>query len=225
MSAAAAKKLAVIFDLDGLLADTEPMWSESARILLEGKDRVYDPSQRTIYMGRAPIEVAKLMVVHYDLPDAPADLMRQRLQILGGLYRDAPLEALPGARSLVRALAHEGVPMAVASGSPSALVEVVLGRLGLRDAMAVCLGSDAVSRGKPAPDLFLLAARRLEAEPRCCVVLEDAAAGVEAALAAGMACVAVPLPETPRQKVAAATRVVGSLEELTPADLLELIPR
>jgi len=90
--------------------------------------------------------------------------------------------------------------------------------------MVTCLGSDAVKRGKPAPDLFLLAAQRLDMEPRRCVVLEDAAAGVRAALAAGMACVAVPLPETPTEKVAAATRVVASLEQLSPADLLELIP-
>jgi len=113
--------LGVIFDLDGLLADTEPMWSRSARILLEGKGRVYDPSQKTNYMGRAPIEVAKLMVAHYGLDDAPEDLTRQRLQILEGLYRDSPLSALPGARSLVQALTREGVPMAVASGSPGFL--------------------------------------------------------------------------------------------------------
>ena len=217
--------LAVIFDLDGLLADTEPMWSASARTLLEREGRVYDPSQKSVYMGRAPMEVARLMVEHYDLPHAPEVLMRRRLEILEGLYADAPLEALPGARALVGALERAGVAMAVASGSPGALVELVLGRLGLGEVMTTWLGSDSVDRGKPAPDLFLLAARRLGAEPGRCVVLEDAAAGVEAALAAGMACVAVPLPETPRQKVAAATRVVGSLEELTPADLLELIPR
>ena len=216
--------MAVIFDLDGLLADTEPSWSESARILLEGKGRVYDPSQKAVYMGRAPLEVAELMVVHYELSDAPAALVRQRLQILEGLYRSDPPGTLPGARELVAALADQGVPMAVASGSPTKLVEVVLEQLELGDAMTVYLGSDTVARGKPAPDLFLLAARWLGAEPRSCVVLEDAAAGVEAALAAGMACVAVPLAETPRHTVAAATRVVSSLERLTPADLLELIP-
>ncbi len=216
-------ELAVIFDLDGLLADTEPLWGESARVLVEGKGRVYDPSLRTQYMGRAPLDVAGLMVQQYDLDDEPAALMKQRLQILAGLYRRQPLEALPGARDLVAALAAEDVPMAVASGSPGFLVQVVLERLDLRSPMKACLGSDAVARGKPAPDLFLLAARRLGADPGRCVVLEDAGAGVRAALAAGMACVAVPLPETPPSAVSGATRVVQSLEELSPADLLNLI--
>ena len=220
----ALTELAVIFDLDGLLADTEPMWAESGRTLIEGKGRVYDPSLRTQYMGRAPLDVARLMVQHYELADEPAALMDQRLQILAGLYRQRPLEALPGARDLVAALAAQGVPLAVASGSPGSLVEVVLERLDLRSPMAVCLGSDAVDHGKPAPDLFLLAARRLGVEPRRCVVLEDAGTGVQAALAAGMACVAVPLPETPLRNVAGATRVARSLEQLSPEDLLHLIP-
>ena len=215
--------LTVIFDLDGLLADTEPLWSESARLLLERKERIYDPTLRANYMGRAPLEVAQIMIQQYDLDDEPAALVRQRLQILEGLYREATIGPLPGAQDLVLALAQQQVPMAVASGSPTHLVQLVLQRLGLRESMAVCLGSDAVARGKPAPDVFLLASRHLDARPGHCVVLEDAAAGVQAALAAQMFCVAVPSPETPAEEVAAAHLVVQSLEQISPADLHGLI--
>ena len=221
--AAQSSELAVIFDLDGLLADTEPYWGESGQTLIESKGRIYDPSLRTQYMGRTPLDVARLMVQHYDLPDEPAALRDQRLLIMAELYRSRPLVALPGARDLVAALAAEGVPLAVASGSPGVLVKVVLQRLDLRSPMSVCLGSDTVEHGKPAPDLFLLAARRLGVEPRRCVVLEDAGAGVQAALAAGMVCVAVPLADTPLRNVAGATRVVRSLEEITPGELRALV--
>lgn len=215
---------AVIFDLDGLLADTEPLWGESARLLLARRGHTWDPSLKPQFMGRHPLEVAGMLVRHYGLDDTPAALVEERLAILDRLYRTARLQPMPGARALVAGLAAARVPMAVASGSPGRLVQLVLERIDLLAPITAWLGSDAVERGKPAPDLFLLAARRLGVEPAGCVVLEDAPAGVQAALAAGMTCFAVPLPETPVEAVASAHRVLQSLAQLAPADLASFGP-
>lgn len=213
----AAHELAVIFDLDGLLADTEPLWSESARILLERRGRSYDSSLKTLFMGRQPAEVARIMKEHYSLRGPVEELLAERLEILEQLYATGPVTPMPGAVELVTTLEADEVPMAVASGSPGYLVRTVLETLGLRKQLPVALGSDEVDRGKPAPDLFLLAARRLGAAADRCVVLEDAPAGVQAALAAGMACVAVPGPDVPAGELADAHLTVSCLSELTPA--------
>lgn len=214
----------VIFDLDGLLSDTEPLWLESARVLLGRRGLKPDPTLRPRLMGRHPTEVAAIYVEHYALKDRVEDLVCERMQIMRALHRDWPLAPMPGAEQLVTALGAQQIPLAVASGSPDWLVALVVERLGMRDAFTVLVGSDRIARGKPAPDTFLLAAELLGVAPGACVVLEDSAAGIQAALAAGMACVAVPGPETARQTIAGAQLVVESLSAVTPGVLLGLVP-
>lgn len=217
--------LAVIFDLDGLLADTEPLWTESARQLLARRGHTFDLRLKPGFMGRHPLEVVRRMAEHYHLVEPPGELLRERFTLLQAIYEEAELRPLPGACELVAALEAQRVPMCVASGSPTDLVAIVLRRIDLARAFPHAIGSDAVSRGKPAPDLFLLAAERLGAAPARCVVLEDSPAGVEAALAAGMTCVAVPGPVVPRAAVQGAHHIAGSLLEVTPALLRALVGR
>jgi len=214
---------AAIFDLDGLLADTESFWSESARILLKRYQRTYDPSLKPRFLGRHPVEVATKMVDHYGLDMEPLALLAERMQILEALYVRGPVEPMPGAQELVRALKRLKIPMAVASASPEFLVDLVLTKIRLNRFISTRVSADSVKQGKPAPDLFLLAAERLGVPPGRCVVLEDAAAGVTAALRASMACVAVPESHTVPDSVASATLVKSSLREVTPAMLEELI--
>jgi len=210
----------VIFDLDGLLADTEPLWSESTDLLLKRRGHRFDPALKPDFMGRHPLEVAGRLIKHYDLTGDSADrLLEERLAILEQLYAERRIAPMPGAVVLVEALALQGTPMAVASGSPTRLLGSVLSQIALTSHLPVQVGSDQVQCGKPAPDLFLLAARRLGVAPESCVVLEDAITGVDAARAAGMAVVAVPGPAIPRERVVHADLVVASLEQLTPAVL------
>jgi HAD superfamily hydrolase (TIGR01509 family) len=218
-----APTLAVLFDLDGVLADTEPLWSRSAEVVLQRRGARFDPGLKPQFMGRHPLEVARIMVKHYDLDVAPEALLHERLTILREIYAAAPIPAVSGARELVQALAAEGVPMAVASGSPGELVTAVLTSLGLIQTLPVHLGSDEVERGKPAPDLFEEAARRLGAAPARCVVVEDAVLGVQAAHAAKMACVALASAAVRTELLAGADRVVGSLTELSPALLARVV--
>ena len=218
-------RYAVIFDLDGLLANTEPIWSKSTQLLLSRRGKTFDPALKPRFMGRHPLEVAGLLAAHYGLQQNAADLLEERLVILRQLYAERPIAAMPGALALVKALGQAAVPLAVASGSPLFLVQTVLERLELSESFAVQLGSDQVERGKPHPDLFLLAADRLGVAPPTCVVLEDAPAGVDAARAAGMAVAAVPSKDVPRDQVAHADLVLGSLEAVTPATLCRLAQR
>jgi len=209
----------VIFDLDGLLADTEPIWNESARRLLARRGLTWDPALKPRFMGRAPLVVAGMLVEHYSLDGVdPRDLLDERMALVKALYEETQIQPMPGALRLVRLLHGEGLPLAVASGSPTPIARRVLDSIGLLGCFEVVIGSDQVERGKPAPDIFLLAARELGCEPGQCTVLEDAALGVEAALAAGMTCLCVPSPETPAQAAEEAHRVLGSLEELNLED-------
>lgn len=205
---------AAIFDLDGLLADTEPTWTESSIILLGRRGKTYDYSLKPKLMGRHPLEVLTLMAEYYGLDENPAQLLEERLEIIQELYRKK-ISPLPGAQELVRALHAAQVPMAVASGSPVILVETVLQSIGLASELCIRAGSNEVAHGKPAPDLFLLAAQRLQVPASICVVLEDAPAGVQAAHAAQMACIAVPGPLVKREQVDTADLIVTSLGELS----------
>ncbi len=211
----------MIFDLDGLLADTEPIWSEATRRLLARRGRTYDLALKPTLMGRHPLEVMRRLCAHYRLEEDPAAMVQERVVILRDLYQRG-VQPLSGARELVQALGAEKVPMAVASGSPGDIVAWVLRALDLLTPLSVFVGSDDVQRGKPSPDLFLLAARRLGVPAEVCVVLEDSAAGIEAARAAGMRCVAVPSPETPAEGVARADHAARSLLDLSP-DILRRV--
>jgi HAD superfamily hydrolase (TIGR01509 family) len=204
----------VIFDLDGLLADTEPIWNESARRLLSRRGLAWDPALKPRFMGRPPLVVAGMLVEHYGMKETPEELLAERMVLIRTLYDEAPIQPMPGARSLVRALHADGLPLAVASGSPTNIARKVLDGLGLTQCLVAIIGSDQVNHGKPAPDIFLLAAQKISRAPEHCFVLEDAALGVEAALAAGMTCICVPSPETPADAADKAHRVVSSLEEL-----------
>ena len=206
--------LAVIFDLDGLLADTEPLWIASARELLQRRGLAEDPQLRPRVMGRPPKVVAAIYVEHFGLDEEPGDLMEERLAILRQLYGERGVDPLPGAVPLVRQLCASGLPLAVASGSPTELVELVLSKIQLAGAFSAVVGSDQGGRGKPAPDIFLNAAARLGWIPDRCVVLEDSALGIIAALAAKMGCIACPSAETPTDVATRAHRVVSALTEV-----------
>ncbi len=207
---------AVIFDLDGLIIDSETpevlAWQATyARYGMEfpivswlqnvgRNDRPWDP------------------LTPFRRPESPASPV-----IVASLWRsqaDALLEEyftpLPGVVPLLSALRGRGVRTAVASSSQLAWIVRVLARVGLRDQFDAAAGGDEVQRAKPAPDVYLLAARRLGTAPETCVALEDSQNGVRSAKAAGMACVAVPSALTRQMDFSAADLVVASLEAVTP---------
>ncbi|MFD4117356.1 HAD family hydrolase [Streptomyces niveus] len=182
----------VVFDLDGTLVDSEPNYYEAGRRLL-ARHGVPDFSweHHTRYIGISTRETLEGLRAEYGI-GAPVD---ELLVLKDRLYLElarASTEVFPEMRKFVELLYAQGVPMAVASGSSRAAIEAVLGATGLDPYFTLYVSAEEVPHGKPEPDVFLEAARRLGADPADCVVLEDAAPGVLAARAAGMRCVAVP---------------------------------
>jgi pseudouridine-5'-monophosphatase len=210
----------VVFDMDGVLLDTERLYTEATQRICDRFGKTFDWSVKGNMIGRPALDSARYLVATLALPITPEDYLAERAALFETLMPTAA--PMPGARALTRALAAAGAGLAVASSSSRALFELKTTRH--RDWFAefpvIVLGDDPrVRRGKPAPDIFLVAAAALGVEPARCVVVEDAPAGVEAAHAAGMQVVAVPDPGMDRARFATADVVVGSLAEVAPADL------
>lgn len=182
----------VIFDLDGTLVDSEPNYYEAGRRLLAGygvPDFSWEHHARFIGIGTR--ETLEILSREFGI-DAPLE------ELLAGKNRTylelarAHTEVFPEMRAFVERLAAAGHPMAVASGSSRAAIEAVLSGTGLDALLTTVVSAEEVAHGKPTPDVFLEAARRLGVDPARCVVLEDAAPGALAAHRAGMRCIAVP---------------------------------
>ena len=184
--------LSVIFDLDGTLVDSEPNYYEATRqTLAEHGVPDFTWSQHERFVGISTQETLALLKERYGLTAPVEELLAETNSRYLALARTAT-HAYPEMRKFVELLAAEGVPMAVASGSSPEAIEAILTGTGLDAVLRTVVSADEVARGKPAPDVFLEAARRLGAAPADCVVLEDAAPGAAAAHAAGMRCIAIP---------------------------------
>ncbi|MEV6084490.1 HAD family hydrolase [Streptomyces parvulus] len=184
--------LSVIFDLDGTLVDSEPNYYEAGRrTLAEYGVPDFSWADHEAYVGISTRETVADWKRRYALEAPVEELLAVKNRHYLELARTS-VRAYPEMRALVERLADEGVPLAVASGSSREAIAAILARTGLDARLRTVVSADEVARGKPAPDVFLEAARRIGADPADCVVVEDAAPGAAAAHAAGMRCIAVP---------------------------------
>ncbi|MFF7366412.1 HAD family hydrolase [Streptomyces tricolor] len=184
--------LSVIFDLDGTLVDSEPNYYEASRqVLAEHGVPGFSWADHESYVGISTRESVTIWRERYGLRASAAELLAATNRRYLDLARTRT-RAYPEMRRFVELLAAERVPMAVASGSSPEAIEAILAGTGLAAHLSTVVSADEVPHGKPAPDVFLEAARRLGADPADCVVLEDAAPGAAAAHAAGMRCIALP---------------------------------
>ncbi|MBU0927836.1 MAG: HAD family phosphatase [Spirochaetes bacterium] len=199
-AAARRRVAAVLFDMDGTLLDSEPAYFESDRAFLSAYGIDYDEALNASFIGRGSMEMMRALARSF--PDSPlGDVpLEERIRLKDEAYsRFAPARVapFPASVALAKALAGMGVPLAIASGSSPDVIAVMLEASGLGGLFPVRVSSAEVPRGKPAPDIFIEAARRCGVAPEACLVLEDSRYGVAAALAAGMACVALPAPGSP----------------------------
>lgn len=206
---------AVVFDLDGVLVDTEHVWDEVREQLVADWGGRYGPDAQRAMMGMSSTEWSRYMHEELGLAQSPEEINAEVVRRMLARYeRDLPL--VPGAVEAVHALAGAGYALAVASSSNRPLIDTVLRVLGVEASFAVTVSSEEVPRGKPAPDVYLEAARRLDVQPARCAAVEDSGNGIRAAHAAGMLVVAYPNRHYPPadDALALADAVLGSLDEL-----------
>jgi HAD superfamily hydrolase (TIGR01509 family) len=207
---------AVVFDLDGVIVDSEQVWDAVREQYTRESGGTYSESATRDMMGMSSLEWSRYMHEVLGVPGTPEEInaavVARMLQRYG---EELPL--IPGAVEAVRRCA-ERWPLAIASSSNPELIDVVLDASGLRDVIAVAVSSQEVARGKPAPDVYLEAARRLGVDPRRCAAVEDSHNGILSAKAAGMRVIAIPNPHFPpaADALAEADVVLRSIEELTP---------
>ncbi|MFL5922108.1 MAG: HAD family hydrolase [Gaiellaceae bacterium] len=206
---------AVVFDLDGVLLDSEEIWDRAREELAcERGGRWHDQAQRDM-MGMSSTEWSRYMHDVIGLPEPPEEINREVVERLTALYREE-LPAIPGARDAVERLAARW-PLGLASSSNRELIDLALALLGVKHLFAATASSEEVARGKPAPDIYVEAARRLGVEPTRTAAVEDSHNGILAAKAAGMRVVAIPNSHFPPgdDALTAADVVLDSPAELT----------
>jgi HAD superfamily hydrolase (TIGR01509 family) len=207
---------AVVFDLDGVLVDSEHIWDRAREELArERGGRWHDGAQRDM-MGMSSTEWSRYMHDTIGLPESPEEISDDVVRRLDQIYREH-LPLIEGAAEVVERLAARW-PLAVASSSNRPLIDLVLELSGLARFFSATVSSEEVPLGKPAPDVYLEAAKRLAVEPTACAAVEDSHNGILSAKAAAMRVIAVPNRVYPprAEALAVADDVLGSIADLTP---------
>jgi HAD superfamily hydrolase (TIGR01509 family) len=207
---------AIVFDLDGVLLDSEQRWNEAKEALVRESGGTWREEAPEVMMGMSSPEWSAYLRDDLAVPLEQAAINREVVRRMEDGYREG-LPLLPGAGEAVRALAARW-PLGVASSSNRELIDLFLELAGFGDAFRVTVSSEEVARGKPAPDVYLEAASRLGADAARCVAIEDSSNGIRAAGAAGMAVIAVPNPHYPPadDALALAVATVEGVAEVTP---------
>jgi HAD superfamily hydrolase (TIGR01509 family) len=207
---------AVLFDLDGVIVDSESAWAEAKHELVDEAGGTWKPDATRAMLGMSSPEWSRYLRDELGVPLSVEEINTAVVATLECRYRKA-LPLIPRAVDAVRRIA-DFWRLGLASSSNREIIDLVLEHAGLTDAFTVTVSSEEVARGKPAPDVYLEAARRLDADPARCVAIEDSSNGLRSAAAAGTAVVAIPNREFPPDPdaLALADVVLGSVEELTP---------
>ena len=207
----------LIYDMDGLLLDTEGIYTEVTQQIVGEYGKVFDWSVKEKIIGRRSIQAAEIIVESLDLPISPQDYLDSRKDVLLEKFKDT--EALPGAKEMTTHFFKLGIPQALATSSSSPMFEAKFEKhkKWFSQFAQIVRGDDPeLKEGKPAPDIFLLAANRVGVEPAECLVFEDAPTGTEAALAAGMSVVVVPDPNMDHCHYKNASQIISSLKDFDP---------
>lgn len=205
---------AVVFDLDGVLIDSEPVWELVRRQFVADHGGHWPPEAQSKLMGMSTREWARYLSDDLGVGLPPERVATEVIEQMAARYREH-LPLMPDAAASVRRLAARW-PLGLGSSAPASLIESVLVTAGLRQEFAVVMSTEQVPRGKPAPDIYLAVTARLGVPPGECAAVEDSTNGLRSAAAAGLAVVAVPHPKYPPEPAALAQA------ELVLADLTGL---
>ena len=208
---------AVIFDLDGVLLRTEELWDEVRERFVRERGGRYDGAAQRAMMGMSSVEWSRFIHDELGVEEPPEAISREVAGLLEERYRER-LPLIPGAVEAAQRLAAHW-PLALASSSNRSLIDAALELSGLATCFRVTVSSEEVARGKPSPDVYLEAARRLGVGADRCAAVEDSHSGIRSAKAAGMRVIAIPNPSYPpdEEALAGADVVLASLDELAPS--------
>jgi HAD superfamily hydrolase (TIGR01509 family) len=208
---------AVVFDLDGVLLDSEQVWDEVREELVKERGGRWHDRAQTEMMGMSSIEWSRYMQDELGVPDPPREISADVVRRLEEVYRKR-LPLIDGAHEAVERLAARW-PLGLASSSNREVIDLVLDLSGLARFFRVTVSSEEVPRGKPEPDVYLEAARGLGVPPERCAAVEDSHNGIRSAKAAGMRVIAIPNQHYPpgEQALTLADVTLSSLAELTPS--------
>ena len=206
---------AVVFDLDGVLIQTEEVWDEVREQYVRERGGRYDAEAQRAMMGMSSTEWSRFLHDELGVPDEPEVISAEVVRRMEARYRER-LPLIDGAVEAVQRLAARW-PLGLASSSNRPLIDAVLELAGLAEYFRATVSSEEVARGKPAPDVYLETARRLGVAPDRCAAIEDSHSGIRSAKAAGMRVLAIPNPSFPPgdDALSLADDVLGSLAELT----------
>jgi HAD superfamily hydrolase (TIGR01509 family) len=217
----AAPPQAVVFDNDGLLLDTEEAWTRAETELFRRHGGAFTMEHKQDLIGSSHTIAAGKLEVHLKQPGQGEALMNE-LHDLVMAEATHDVEPRPGAVALVDALTEAGIPIAVASNSQRAFLDLVLATAGVADRFAITVAGDEVPNPKPAPDIYLEACRRLGADPARSIGLEDSPTGAAAAKAAGLTVIGVPY--LPGMAIPPADLIAGSLADAAVLEAVGLVP-
>ena len=203
---------AVLFDMDGIIIDSEPLWDEMLTLFLSEHGGRYSDSIKYALLGKRQEQIYRLFRARFDLKLTFQEYSDACMAILRPLYHEK-LTLRGGFIEVLALCRNAGLKAAVASGSPQHLIDWVMTRFQLEGAFDVIVSAESVAHGKPAPDVFLKAAALLQVKPARCLVIEDASSGVEAGNRAGCFTIAVPDPGDPADFTSAGM-LMGDLHEV-----------
>jgi len=210
---------AVVFDLDGVILQSEEVWDEVRGAFIRERGGRYNAEAQRAMMGMSAPEWSRYVHEELGVPDPPEEISDEIVRRMIARYR-ARLPLIPGAREAVERLAARW-RLGIASSSNRPLIDAALELAGLAHLFQATVSSEEVPRGKPAPDVYLEAARRLGVAPERAAAIEDSHAGIRSAKAAGMRVVAIPNPSYPPDEhaLAEADVVLNSISQLTPESI------
>ena len=213
---------AVVFDLDGVLVDSEPVWEQVRRQVVAEHGGHWAPDAQRRLMGMSTGEWARYLGADLGVGLPPEQIAALVIERMAARYTEC-LPLMPGAVDAVRRLAARW-PLGLASSSPPSLIETVLDAASLRSSFRTTMSTEQVSHGKPAPDIYLAVAGQLGRQPERCAAVEDSSNGLRSAAAAGLHVIAIPHPEYPPapDALGKASVVLASLTELTPDRVVAL---
>jgi beta-phosphoglucomutase family hydrolase len=211
---------AFIFDMDGVIIDSEPIHFEVDQITAKhfGVDMTREDLER--FVGMTNPEMWTIIRQEHGIPHTVDEIIAFQSVRKRQYLDEADIGPIPGIVELLEELRRNRIAIGLASSSPRSFIEAVLAKFGIRGYFTCVVSGEEVPAGKPAPDIYLETARRLGVSPEQCVVLEDSRNGVLAAKRAGMRCIGFTNPNSGQQDLSAADRTVSTIHEIKIADLL-----